>query len=731
MKRLFLLFSFISLNCSVLLADDVSAFRGLVNRLLPQYADRIEGRMMKNVSSVEDMFTLSSEEDKIVITANSANSMAVGLNHYLKYYCKTTVSWFADDAFAVPTTLPVVPKPVTVKSRVKHRFFLNYCTFGYTMPWWDWKEWEHFIDWMALNGINLPLAITGQESIWYKVWKQLGLDDETIRRYFTGPAHLPWHRMINVDRWGGPLPMSWLSDQEVLQKKIVARERELNMRPVLPAFSGHVPMDIKKVYPEAKITQIEPWDGFAGDYAPCFLDPMDPIFKKIQKAFLEQQQKAYGTDHIYGIDLFNEITPPSYEPDYLARVSRQIYSTLKAVDRHAVWLQMGWMFYYNRKNWTDERMAAYLNANPADRQLILDYFCEKREVWRDTKTFFNTPYIWCYLGNFGGNTFLTGNLHDINNRLEHTFAEGGKHFKGIGSTLEGFDCNPYVYEYVFEKAWDFDLHHDVKAWTHGIADSRTGMTNEDAYAAYDELINEVYNSNSTSWHAGRLNQRPSIDRVKKGKKAAELTYESKHLHSVAERLLAVNSKTSSYVFDVVNVVRQWLSNKFDEEIKSYVAELEGACRYKVLQEKALLMMEMIDDIDRLVSTEQAFLLGKWIGNARNKGVSAEEADYYEENARNLLTTWGDKGSVLNDYANRTWSGLTKYYYGVRWQMFFNAVNEALLAGETFDKEHQDRYEKHIKEFEYRWWKERVGVFNSEPVGDGIAISRELLKKYGK
>ena len=28
------------------------------------------------------------------------------------------------------------------------------------MPWWGWTEWERFIDWMALQGVTMPLAIT-------------------------------------------------------------------------------------------------------------------------------------------------------------------------------------------------------------------------------------------------------------------------------------------------------------------------------------------------------------------------------------------------------------------------------------------------------------------------------------------------------------------------------------------------------------------------------------------
>lgn len=40
-----------------------------------------------------------------------------------------------------------------------------------SLAWWDWKRWEKEIDMMALQGINLPLAFTGQEAIWQKVFQ--------------------------------------------------------------------------------------------------------------------------------------------------------------------------------------------------------------------------------------------------------------------------------------------------------------------------------------------------------------------------------------------------------------------------------------------------------------------------------------------------------------------------------------------------------------------------------
>lgn len=42
-----------------------------------------------------------------------------------------------------------------------------------TFAWWDWERWEKEIDWMALQGINLPLAFTAQEAIWQKVFQVL------------------------------------------------------------------------------------------------------------------------------------------------------------------------------------------------------------------------------------------------------------------------------------------------------------------------------------------------------------------------------------------------------------------------------------------------------------------------------------------------------------------------------------------------------------------------------
>lgn len=708
-------------------ASEVKSMRALLNRILPEHQQYFTIKQLPNKG--EDYFTLSSKNGKIVIGGNTANSMAVGLNHYLRYYCKVSIGWFVDDKYEMPDKLPAIEGEVCIKARCKDRFFLNYCTYGYTMPWWKWREWEHFIDWMALQGVNMPLSITGQESVWYRVWSKLGLSDEEIRNYFTGPAHLPWHRMNNIDYWQGGVPMSWLENQEALQKQIVARERELNMRPVLPAFAGHVPQELKRIYPDAKMDKLACWAGYSAPYSPTLLDTSDPLYSKIQALFIKEQTALYGTDHIYGLDVFNEMEPPSWEPEYLARISQQVYESLRKADKNAEWLQMSWLFYHKRKQWTSERIEAYLKGAPLSKQILLDYYCDRAEVWRMTDKFYGAPYIWCYLGNFGGNTNLAGDLRDIHNKVETSLKDGGDNLIGLGSTLEGFDCSPFKFEYLFEKAWNMPQHQDSDKWICHLADRHLGYKDERAHKAWLLLHNKVYNFVGHTTQATAANARPSMAiRLERTKNRILNRYDNKVLLEAIALLLECESSKEVYAYDLVNLARQMLGNLYNDLFIEYKAAMEQCDRSRMSALEAK-MMAIHTDLEELLSSRSDFLMGKWISDARAFGVNEAEKLYYEQNARCLLTTWGERDAELNDYANRMWAGLTAGYYGKRWQMFFDAVNDAFDAGEKFDEVQQKALRNRLTAFEESWWRNCLGDYNSTPKGNPLEIVKRLYLKY--
>ena len=676
----------------------------------------------------KDVFELSSSGDRILVKGNNANSMAFGLNYYLRHFCHTEYGWTGRSRAELPKHLPQIEGTFRSEARVGKRFFLNYCTFGYTMPWWTWKEWERLVDWMALNGINMALAITGQESVWYRVWSDYGMTDSEIRGYFSGPAHLPWHRMINLDRWNGPLPKDWLDGQEALQKRIVTRERELGITPVLPAFSGHVPAELTKIFPESPIRKLVPWEHFDDECACSLLDPMSDLFLEIQKKFIETETALYGSDHVYGIDIFNEVTPPSWDAEYLARVSRQVYDSLVAADPDAVWLQMAWLFHYGWKNWTPERIQAYLTAVPAESQILLDYCCEDEEVWRRTDAFYNIPFIWCYLGNFGGKTILDGSIRDIDRRLEASLKDCGGRLDGIGSTLEGFSTNPYVYEFVFDKAWDGAG--SVDSWIEMISRIRTGVNSPEAKEAWRIITDSIQRVDHPIMKERQAHLlRPEPDRWAWMYKDPRMDDDIYNLGEVVRLLLLSGGEGESYRFDLANFTMQWLQSIFNRDMGRYEEAWHGH-DFAAADSIAVEMLYVLDDIEEIVGTEEYFLLGKWIADARRWGRDTAGKDYYEREARNIISTWeGKNHSSLNDYARRCYAGMISSYYKVRWERFFDAVKASENAGRPFDGDAYGAYVDAITDYEMSWWKDRIGKFPSRPSGDAVKIARGIYDKY--
>ncbi|MEN8156627.1 MAG: alpha-N-acetylglucosaminidase [Bacteroidota bacterium] len=709
------------------------AVNRLVERIAPEFAGDILFEKIEPAEDGKDLFELESlDNGKVLIRGNNQNAMAVGLNHYLKYYCHTSVSWFADQAVELPETVPAVPEKIRKEAQVDQRFFLNYCTFSYTTPWWEWRDWERLIDWMALNGVNTALAITGQEAIWHKVWSDFGLTDEQIRSYFTGPTHIPFHRMSLLDKWDAPLPQSWIDHEVALQKQIVDRERALGIKPVLQAFSGHVPRELKEIFPGAKIEKLGDWVGFDSLYHSYFLDPMDTLFPVIQKAFMEEQTRQFGTDHIYGADPFVEIKPPSWDLEFLDRVSKTIYGSMTETDPEAQWLQMAWVFYFD-KEWSGERINAYINAVPEGKMTLLDYFCEYEEIWKSTESFFGQPYYWCYLGNFGGNTMLAGNIKDVNTRIDHALQHGGENLAGIGSTLEALDDNPLAYEFVFEKAWG-EGSLDPEAWMEAWADRRHGSADPKAREAWQILYDRVYSRMPRLGHGTASNGRPaftgyghkhwdgviSLLQLKNGDYLS-----TEQLFMAWELMLDVsNTSREVYQYDVVNVGRQVLADHFLVLRDRFTADYESG-DVEAMKLSGRKMVELLNDLDRLLATQKNFMLGHWLEDARSFGMDADEAAYFEQNARNILTTWGGENNPLIDYANRNWAGLTRDYYAGRWEMFIDEVIAAVERGAEFD---EGAFILKVAGFEWEW-VQGTEEYSNEPEGDPVLIARELVQKY--
>jgi len=703
------------------MSPDEEAAMQLARRIIPKGSKSID---FVQLPSDEDFFSLETVDGRLRICGNNANSMAVGLNAYLKEYCHRTVTWFLRDRIADSRKLPAVPTKVKRKALVGKRFFLNYCTYGYTLNWWQWEDWEHLIDWMALNGVTLALATTGQEAVWQEVWRGFGLSDEQIRAYFPGPSYLSWHRMTNIDSWHSPLPQSWIDGQKELQRKIIARELSLGISPILSSFTGHVPKALKEKFPDADITKLGAWSGFTEPYHTWYLNASDPLYKRIQKAYFEKQREIYGQDcHIYGVDLFNEVDPPSWEPEYLAEAARSTYEAMAETDPEAVWLQMSWMFYSDRDKWTPECIEAYVSPVPKGRLIMLDYYCDRMEIYRNTRNFYGQDFIWSYLGNFGGSTMIVGDIKDISMKLDRVFTDAPESCVGVGCTLEGLDVNPQMYEYVLGRAWGKEM--DDAMWFRELADRHLGHEDEAFRQCWDIMYEKVHRQ--YSHHIGSMiPTRPNL-RGFTSWNHPQTTYDNADLLEAWECLTKVRkpSATPSFRFDCVNMARQcldnWFGDLYNDVIDAYKAK--DAARIKECGDQ---MLEILDDVDRLVASDSYYLLGEWIRMAREWGVDEAEKQYFEEDAKNIISTWGFEGAKLTDYANRVWNGLVSTYYSPRWKRFLDALVAAIEAGEEFD---QQAFNDQSAPIEWAWISDGRH-FDSKPSGNPFKLSCALYDKYG-
>ena len=701
--------------------ESVKTAEALAERLIPAQAKYIEFREIP--ADTTDVFELKSEGRKIVVSANNAGTMAVGLNYYLNNYCNTTVSEYAAHPVEMPEVLPQVSEPVRVTAKVKYRFYLNYCTFGYTMPWWGWKEWERFIDWMALNGVNMPLATTGEEATWQRVWRRFGMSDGQIRAHFTGPGHLAWHRMVNINKFQGPLPQEWIDAQAELEKKILKRERALSMTPVLHSFSGSVPEVFKDMHPEAQITKVSNWGGFGDPYRCWFLSPTDPLYAEIQKAYIEEQTALFGTDHIYGLDPFNEVDAPSWDVETLSSMGSAFYGSLEAADPEAVWLQMGWFLINDRRHWTPELMEAFLGSVPQEKLIMLDYHDDWVLGWKLTESFYGHPYIACALLNFGGNTLFNGNFPTLIPYYEETFAKGGSNLQGVGSTLEGFGTNPYYYEFVLSLGWNYSQTPDE--WIDKLADRHIGREDEAARALWHRLIMEIAPQYTGSGVSMNAHPKFGPQYYNWTVKYPDIKGYTPFLKGVWREMLEIGSDRYEYRYDVANIGRQALGDYFDilKDSLEVVWNKRDLARARALKAE---MGEVLDDCDALMACIPEMNLQNWNEGARSWGDTRAEKDYYERSARTILTVWSNNRG-LTDYANRQWAGLIKSYYKPRWMMFCDDIIAAIEDGSDFNEK---RFDEKLRYHEISWTEPSVTPIEYTSPGDPMETARRIIDKYG-
>lgn len=693
---------------------------GLLERICPGASHKFIIQLQKGEN---DFFELDQKGNKVVIRGNNYVNIATGLNWYLKYYAGIHLSWNGMTA-QLPESLPKVSTPVRKETNLSLRYDFNYCTYSYTMAFWDWNRWEKEIDWMALHGINLPLAVVGQECVWKNMLTKLGYTKEEINKFIAGPAFLAWWAMNNLEGWGGPNPDSWYTQQEALQKKILKRMREYGIEPVFPGYSGMVPHDANKKL-GLNVTEPALWNGFT---RPAFLLPTDARFNEIASLYYKELEKLFGKANYYSMDPFHELEDAG-SVDFDA-AGKAVLKAMKQANPKATWVIQGWT--------ENPRPEMIKNLNNGD-ILILDLFSECRpmwgipSIWKREKGYEQHNWLFCMIENFGGNVGLHGRMDQLLNNFYLTKNNPlAAHLKGIGLTMEGSENNPVMFELMCELPWRPEKF-TKEEWLKGYIKARYGTYDETVAKAWDILANGIYNcpfgNNQQGTHESIFCGRPSLNNFQASSwSKMENYYDPTTTEDAARLMLEVADKykgNNNFEYDLIDIVRQSLSDR------GRIVYNQTAADFKSFDKKSFAahsqeFLNILLAQDQLLATRSEFRVGRWIEQARSLGTTPEEKDLYEWNARVQITTWGDRVCAndggLRDYAHKEWNGILKDFYYKRWAAYWQTLQDVLDGKPMVELDYYAMEEP---------WTLAHNPYPAKGEGDCITVAKEVFNKVFK
>lgn len=642
----------------------------VLKRLLGERANTVRLEIAAQPAGY-DGFTVQAQNGQLMIRAASPVGFCQGFYSYLRKVQGGMLSWSG-------AHLPLANgwkdcSAFSGNSPYQHRYYLNVVTFGYTTPYWDWQRWEQEIDWMALHGINMPLALLAQEAIEQRVWSKLGIQDRQLEDYFTGAAYLPWHRMGNLNGWSGKLSDNWHRRQIALAHQVLKRMKALGMKPILPAFSGFVPKAFIDKY-KVPVNRLV-WGGFPERNNAFVIAPSSEWFVKLGEMFMEEWEKEFGKGEFYLSDTFNEMDVPTpanggqaAKDSILVGYSKAIYASLTAANKDAVWVTQGWTFGYQHKFWDKPSLKAMLDAVPDDKLMIIDLACEYPDyvwfidpLWKTHEGFYGKQWIYSFVPNFGGKNVWTGIAKFYATNPSTALASPWRRtLKGFGYAPEGIENNELIYELLTDVSLS-DSAIDTDAWIRETATARYGGCATPMYESLTALLQSCYNTFGS--YPRFLWQTCMLDTKRKGK----VTDDPKFLDAVEKFLSCADLYKESELYrnDALLLAALYLGVKADNHYAvAVMAKQQGNAslmKAAFAETKKILLV-----VDRLLVSHPSDKLSVWVNRARNMGSTPEEKLQYETDAKRLITLWG---GTINDYAARVWGGLISSYYIPRMEAY--------------------------------------------------------------
>ena len=701
-------------------SETLKEVEGVLSRVIGEkYLNWFEFVLEENTESDNDYYEISNHNGKIQIKGNEGLSLTTGLNYYLKYYCNVSIT---QQARQVKMPEKVVPVEKTIRKETPYevRYAYNYCTHSYTMAFWGETEWQNELDWLALNGVNAVLDITGQEEVWRRFMSNLGYSIDEIKDWLVGPGYYGWQYMANMENVNGPIPDNWFEQRTELARKNQRKMRALGMTPILQGYSGMVPNSINEKDPNAEIIPQGMWNGMQ---RPAMLKTNTETYSKYAEMFYQAQEEVYGkVSHYYATDPFHE----GGQTGGIGRdiVGRKVLDEMKNYDENAIWVIQSWSF-------QSELLSKITSEEKENNILLLDLNATKGAKYTSTNEFAGSDWVYCMLENYGGRSGLNGNLEKLT-KIPSQVKDKTEHMVGMGIAPEGTNNNPVKYDLFFEMMWE-DQDVNLDEWISHYVERRYGQTSENVQKAWELLLKTVYRP---ATHADPpesiINARPQFNAKQSAPNGnMSKNYDLKTFEKALTYLMKDYEElkdNEGYLYDVTDLLRQAIANSAEQTYKEFTRAFEAG-NVELFKEKSQEFLDMIELQDQVLNSNENFMVGTWL----NPSLKAAEGQddftqkIFKLNGKAIISTWAPYYCWgVYDYANREYGGLTKDYYLKRWEIWIDRLT-AKINGEDVP----NYKEISIKEsHELAWqWARSDKEYSTEPVGDTKLLYDTFIDNY--
>ena len=551
------------------------------------------------------------------------------------------------------------------------------------MAWWDWPQWERMIDWMALKGINLPLAATGQEGVWQLVLRDLGFSDRQIARV-PRRARVPAVGLDGQHRRAGRTAAGQLDRQPRgaaaphpgarararhdagaaglhraragVDRAGLSGSEDPQDRGLVGGLPGHlVPRSARSALPAYRQAFHRAPD--ANSSAPTTSTPPTASTRSTRHPTIRRSSPAMGRA-VYRVDALGRSATPS-------GCCRGGSSTTR------------------RSSGRSRRRARCSAPCPTIASIVLDLWGDRHPVWKTREAFYGKPWIWNVLYNFGGKVSLNGDLPQIAANLGEALHSPQKgRLSGLGMMMEGLGTNPVVPDFVMDMTWRTEVP-PIERWTRDYVDASLRRRQRAARGKPGRLL--LATAYRSAPQTGTfLAERPAFYDPK-------TAYRTEPIAPYDVKAAGRGARHAARRVDRTGIKRRLSLRRRQPDAAGARAARPAAgegSRARVRAQRTgrrswppkQHVIDLLRDLDELVGTREEFLLGRWLEDAKRWATTAAETEPVRVERAQHHHPLGHEvhrgRRTTTSTCTRTSSGRGMFssYYLPRWQEFFARLN---------------------------------------------------------